>query len=501
MSSRRSAKAGRTLIDARPEPAPVSPSGDFGSRAGAFLVVLVLGIGLALRLPSTVSILTFPYDLVNALEGSFVTEAVMIREGATIYTGPHLRPFLSQPYPPVFASLVSLALPFFDAPILAGRWTGFAFLVWHAALAFVFLRRETGSVRLAAAGSVLPLFLLSEQMFASHYHPFHLAVFCAGIATVRRHEGARGPWLLLVVLAAAAAGWTRQTGLLVPVLCAAALWPRSRHDALAVLAYAFTLIFLFHGALGHMTDGEYFRNSFLEARSNHLRGSLFRDSLRYLALNALPLLVLCGVLRATGGRFRPAVRTMLLMGGGWLCASAVTSAKVGSNVTHSLIGILFLWTAALLLVARARGRAAVAAALCLAAVAAGHYRVPGGPTEADWRNGEELRRLVRECPGPVLTDRHLALLLPDHRPEYDLARVWEMRRYLPHPITRLLADLRGGRYPLVLTSRFYDTEESREVFDRDYRVEKEIYSERPFFYRFLVLRRATRGDTGTPGRS
>jgi hypothetical protein len=472
-------------------------STDTGSRlpdgkAYAFpgwVVLVALGVCLALRLPALYAILTFPYDLLNAAEAAPVTAASRMLQGLSIYTGPHLRPFISEPYPPVFAGIVALVLPFFQVPILAGRWAGALLIVWLAVLAAVFVFRETRSRMLALAAATLPVVLLEEPCMSSHYHPFHLAIFCSAVATVRRYQGARGPWILLVIASSVCAGITRQTGLIIPVLCAVALWTRSRHDAMAVLAYSFTVIILFHGGLGFMTDGEYFRNSFLEARSNPLRADLFKNSFSYLARNVLPLLILCAVSRAVDGPFPPAARVLFILGVGWLCGSSITSAKIGSGVPHHIAGLLLLWASSLLIVFRAKGRFALAAAALMVVAAGARYSVPKGPSAADWRNGEILRRLIVETPGPVLSDRHMGLLLPEHTPEYDLARVWEMRRYLPHPITQLLKDLDEARYELIISSRIYDTEETRALIEKRYRPVGDISSMEPFFYRFQILRR------------
>jgi hypothetical protein len=275
--------------DAKPEGKPtVAPNRQSGGgRIAGRIVRWVLFPGLLL--PSLVILtwmtqpvvqridagLKFPYQL-DAEEGFLYQQAVDLSRGRSIYTPISEEPYLVGNYPPVYPLMVAAMLRGGIEGMRAGRLVVAA----SAALVFVLLiglgRRASGSW---AAGLLAALLFVVSYEF-HNWSPFcrvdvtALALTLAGLMCFLSgtSRAAVAGAAVLFVLAA----YTRQTAILAPAACVAALALRNRRGLVWILVPYLGLGFGVLVVLNVLLEGEFWRHLVTHNR-NEMDWSILRS--------------------------------------------------------------------------------------------------------------------------------------------------------------------------------------------------------------------------------
>ena len=463
----------------------------YGKVFTAIVLIFAIAIPSMINIYDVAQLLIFPYDLINAAYGSFVAEAVVMADGGSIYTSPEQRPYITTAYPPIFSAVLSLAMPFHQMPMIAGRWAGAALLLLTSLIIAFFVARQTGDSVTGILAGLIP-HIYSHDLLA-HYIVYHAVVIAALVLTVLYREKPSTSKLLLLILAAASASWTRQTGLLMPVVITLVLADKSKMLALFAGGASMTLSVIFHVVLAAATHGEYSRGAFFEVGSHPLMMPLIYASLEYAAQSFVPLLGVLGLFLFSQGK-KISEKTFFIAGVVTVLPALITSSKYGSDARHQITGYIILWIACLIFWGRSAGWKRVVVTLCL--IIPAFYRVhpPRVVTEKHWNDGRHIQEMVSETDGYVLTDRHLGLLLPYKSPEYDVARTheaWRNQEIEPH---QLIQDIKDQRYDLIMSSRYYETTDVAKATDKYYEEVERIESPGPIFYRFIIMKPRTSSD-------
>jgi hypothetical protein len=369
-------------------------------------------------------------------------------------------PFLVANYPPVFVSIVALGHRLLGPSLLFPRAVALGATLALVLLVFVVLRRLLGSGSLAAAFALLfgmPWFVTTWSALA-RVDTLALAFTLAGLAIVLRHGPDAPPWPALACFWLAF--FTKQSMVAAPlaVLVELAL-SRDRRFARAAAAYVLPLAALF-ALLALATRGRSFEHLLVYTAAASYEWDRMAESYVQFAVIAGPLLLLIGAGLGATWRGERSGRILLLYFGLSL-AGLATIAKEGAAQNY----FLEPWLATLLAAAaalRALGERAPRlqlfwpVALALAA-AVSHYSYPSldrlphalsHPERAsEW---PALRRLIRETPGPVLSE-NLSLLVLDNRPV--LLEPFGIKLLAEHGLVRtdrLVRDCEAGRFPLVV---------------------------------------------------
>lgn len=453
-------------------PAPFRGSGLI--RAALLLLLLALSARLLWAAAVTVA---FPYDLLMSSDGLFTAAGIRMRERATVYADPRgAETFIAPVHFPGFCAVVGAATALLPDPVRTPR--GVALLLWlpMAAAVYVSVRRLGGGAMSAGMAAAFCIVVHSPGGYplpltygtGAHYAFLYACIWALHVA--RSGGGLR--WAVLAALFGFGATWFRQSALLLVAFLPWVLRPLGRRTAIGTTALYVALVAA-PVLLLQWDSGGWFTFHTVE----NLRGMPFHTgnwirTLRYLAFDQ-PILVatlLWGAWRAYGRgdeNLRPWVDFAILAGS----AAAVTSGKWGSGPTHVQVAVGAVAVLAGVLAERARRSRPAAAGLAALLIGAtlpswSPFLLPGPDDEAD---GARLTALVRSVDGPILTDRHLGLVLASgRRPDADLSRAFEVYRVFGWEPEAVIDRVRDRRYAMILSSLMYEPPALRAAIDERY---------------------------------
>lgn len=419
----------------------------------AFLIAALLGLA------ASVASLQLPYQL-DYGEGPLLNHAYRLAQGVQIYTrGLRDYPYLVVNYPPVYIYVYSCLGRMFGWSLGVGRaislGASLAVALSLGAIVYALCRDRvaTGVAALAFLGHPYVV----EWSGYARVDLLALALASAGLAVAVWHP--RKPWspyasAMLMVMAA----FTRQSYLLAFPL--GALVQFYVHDRRQAAAFGVTLgvtVGLLAIALNQATGGGALIHLVL-ANINHMSWSLLCSGLFRLAVISVPALALAlvvarSILRERARMMFPLIA--LLLGAG---LSSLTVAKVGSSINYFLE--IVAATALLCAVSAARrGRrwptlllmAGLTAQACVYAY--GNWTMVSAHSVLRARAPlfQALYDLVRQEPGAILADDHMAALVQGGHEvllqplEFGLLAsggLWDEGR--------VVADLKAGRFALVI---------------------------------------------------
>lgn len=389
--------------------------------------------------------------------------AQLLARGGSYF--PDLRgyPYLVSNYPPVFVSLVAFGERTLGPSLAFPRALAFVFGLAVVGALFAILRRAL-SPPLAAAMALLFLLPWFSTTWAGLARVDTLAITLslAALGTALRRGPVREAWPALVL--AWLAFFTKQNALLAPAaVLGDLLLARDRRFPRALVAYALPLGVLF-AALVAATGGAAWRHLVTYTAAAVYEPGRMAESYLQFAVVAAPLLatiaaaaVFAPAALAAGGEGRTLVLYFALN-----LAALSTIAKAGAAQNY----FLEPWAATILLAGHAlrvlaekspalRGHSV---ALVLAAACAARFaypsldRLPQALRRPE--NAEEfvaLTKLVRETPGPVLSE-NLSLLVVNRRPVLlEPFGILLLAQTGLFRADRLTADCEAGRFALVVT--------------------------------------------------
>ncbi len=430
-------------------------------RLTALLLGLVLAHGVWSFALHAFLILRSPWSR-DYGEGCVLAMAQLLAEKGNYFV--HLRdyPFLVANYPPVFIGLTALAGIAFGPSLLAPRLLSLLATLGLLAVLYGLLRRLAGE-RWSAAGLtvlfVAPWFVTTWAALG-RVDMLALLFSITGLAVVERHGATRRAWPALPLFWLAF--FTKQTTLAAPVTVLVDLaLARERRLLRALLAWALPLGAML-GALVLGTQGEAWRHLVPYTAAASYEWERMAESYVQLGVIAGPLLALivAGVV-ASPAAFREGPGRLFLLYLLLKLVAFATIAKEGAAQNY----FIEPWLAALPVAAiasralRERGerpRAWSLAALLLAATVARYAypandRLPRAISHPDRaREFAELTRLVRETPGPILSENLAVLVVNGRRvllEPFGIRLLAEQGLFDPSVLVR---DCEARRFPLVV---------------------------------------------------
>jgi hypothetical protein len=431
-------------------------------RLVGFALVAVLARGAWDFLLQSFDVLHSPWSR-DYGEGCVLAMSQLLAEHANYFPSLRDYPFLVSNYPPVFIGLTGLASLAWGPSLLAPRLLSFISTLGLLAVLYPLLlrlARDRGTAAALTALFVLPWFLTTWAALA-RVDMLALLLATAGLAVVERHGSSRRAWPALPLFWLAF--FTKQTALVAPLAVLVHLFSKKDPRTLRVAVLWAVPQALLFAALVAATHGAAWRHLVpYTAAADYEWGRMAVDYVQ-LAIMAGPLLALvvaslvlapASTLAGPGSLF--VIHLALRL------ASFATIAKEGAAQNY----FIEPWLAALPAAAvalrvlgeeRPRLRSFRLGALLLAAAFAQFAypsvdRLPAAlrhPENA--RDFKELTRLVREAPGPVLSE-NLAVLVVNRRPvlvePFGLLLLEKKGLFRPDRIAR---DCEAGRFALVVT--------------------------------------------------
>jgi 4-amino-4-deoxy-L-arabinose transferase-like glycosyltransferase len=414
-------------------------------------------------------------------EGCVLAMAQLLAERGNYFVALRDYPFLVSNYPPVFIGLTALAHIAFGPSLLAPRLLSLLATLALLAVLFSLLRRLAGGRWAAAALTVLfvaPWFV-GTWAALGRVDMLALLFSIGGLAVVERHGVTRRAWPALPLFWLAFL--TKQNALLAPgAVAGALLLERDRRAGRALVAFAVPLGLVF-SLLVLATHGAAWRHMVPYTLAADYEWDRMAESYLELAVIAGPLLVLVAAALVAAPRpLRAGSGLVFLLYFLLNLAGLATIAKSGAAQNYYLEP----WLATVLLAAVALRAleerfAAIRTwwpAIALAAAVAADFaypslhRLPQALRRPE--NAAEfvtLTRLVRETPGPILSE-NLSLLVVNRRPvllePYGILMITRRGLFRPDVVVR---DCEAGRFALVVTEhRMWEIPGLGECLERRY---------------------------------
>jgi len=395
-------------------------------------------------------------------EGTVLDMAQRLAAGRSYFVSLEDYPYLLGNYPPVFVGLTALAQRALGPTLWAPRLLAFLSTLGALLVVFLVLSRLLASRRQALAFTALGVLPWFVTTWAALARVDTLAIFLslAALAVVVRRGVTAAAWPALPL------GWlaffTKHNALLAPaaVLLDLAV-SRDRRLPRVLVWWAVPLAVMFAGLVA-VTGGGAWQHLVTWTAIADYEWDRMAEAYRQFAVLASPLLLLiAAALVAARSAVLAYPGRLLLLYFAVNVAALSTIAKAGAAQNY----FIEPWLATVLAAAvalRALGQRFPAVggwwpAVLLAAAAVANYaypsldRMPAALRRPE--NAEELvalTRLVRETPGPVLSE-NMAVLVLEGRPV--LLDAWGMemlaRRGVFRP-GRLVQDCEAGRFPLVV---------------------------------------------------
>lgn len=395
-------------------------------------------------------------------EGSVLAMAQLLASGRSYFVDLRDYPYLLGNYPPVFVGLTALGQLALGPTLWVPRLLGLLGTLGALAVVFVTVRRLLADPWQALAFTLLGVMPWFVTTWAALARVDTLAIFLslAAVAVVARRGPSPAAWPALPL--SWLAFFTKHNALLAPaaVLLDLAL-ARDRRLPRVLLAWALPLGLLFAGLVAATGGGAWRHLVTWTALADYEWDRMAIAYLQFAVLAGPPLAIIAAALLTA--------REALLAGPGRLLvgyfalnvAALATIAKAGAAQNYFIEPWLAtLLTSALALRALGRRFPALrawwpAALLVCAAVANYAYpsldRMPAA-LRRPW-NAEEfvtLTRLVRETPGPILSE-NMSVLVLNGRPV--LLDPWGMEMLARKGVFRpgrLVGDCESGRFSLVV---------------------------------------------------
>lgn len=428
-------------------------------------VCALLPLALAPFLYAAKVIRFYPYSI-DREEAFLLQQAVELTKGNSIYHDISTEPYTVGNYPPVYPWVFSLLLRIGADGLAAGRAI---VMVAAAGIALCIAGIVFRQTRNWFAAAVAPLLFLATYE-VQYWIPFARvdipALFFTTLGLLLFVWSDKKWALISSAIVFTVAAFTKQTEVIAPIACVAALLISRRfRDALAfggIFAGLCVVIFLI---LNAATDGEFWKHTVIYNQNTmkwSLAFPLWRHILRLYGVQIALVIVL--VLFNFRRLLETRERATTILFGALSLLSLVSISKVGSDVNYLLTPeiALAMLVGTLLPACHSPGESrrwpAIACCVLLAAHIAHTWR-PGiqmiirkQPPDAMSRNNADAVLLaVNETKGEVLGEDAIFPIL-DHRPVV----------YQPFIMTQLskegkwnqdafVQDLRRGRFTLILT--------------------------------------------------
>jgi hypothetical protein len=414
-------------------------------------------------------------------EGCTLAMAQLLAERGNYFPDLADYPFFVANYPPAFLSLVALAQKALGPSLFVPRLMAFLATLGILAVLFDTLRLVLGARALALAFTVLfvmPWFVTTWAALA-RVDTTAILLSLAGLSIVLRRGTGAGAWPALPVFWLAF--FTKQNALVAPAAVLLDLGlARDRRFGRVLAAYALPLVALF-GLLVLATHGGAWRHLVVYTAASTYEWGRMGESYVQLAVIGGPLLLLAWAGEALEpAAFRKRTGRILLLYFGLNLLAFATIAKAGAAQNYFIepwlaTVLLAAWALRCLRQSRPCALSFWPAWLAVAAATA-HCAYPSldrlphelhHPENA--RAFMALDQLIRETPGPVLSE-NLSLLVLARRPVLlEPFGVTQLVRSGLLRTDRLVRDCEASLFPLVVVERrMWDVPGFGECLERRY---------------------------------
>jgi hypothetical protein len=414
-------------------------------------------------------------------EGCTLAMAQLLAERGNYFPDLADYPFLVANYPPAFLSLVALAQRALGPSLLVPRFIALVATLSLLAVLFDTLRWMLGARAPALAFTVLfvmPWFVTTWAALA-RVDTTAILLSLAGLSIVLRRGTGGGAWPALPLFWLAF--FTKQNALVAPAAVLLDLGlARDRRFARVLAAYALPLVALF-SLLVLATHGSAWWHLVVYTAASSYEWGRMGESYVQLAVIGGPLLLLVWAGEALEpAAFRKRTGRILLLYFGLNLAAFATIAKAGAAQNYFIepwlaTVLLAAWAFRCLRQSRPWALSAWPAWLAVAAATA-NYAYPSldrlphelhHPENA--RAFVALDRLVRDTPGPVLSE-NLSVLVLARRPvllePFGVMQLVQAGLFRPD---RLVRDCEAGLFPLVVVEhRMWEIPGFGECLERRY---------------------------------
>jgi hypothetical protein len=414
-------------------------------------------------------------------EGCTLAMAQLLAERGNYFPSLTDYPFLVATYPPVFISLVALTHKALGLSLLGPRLLAFVTMLGLLAVLFdilLFILGERASALAFTVLFVMPWFVTTWTALA-RVDSTAILLSLLGLSIVLRRGPGVAAWPALPVFWLAF--FTKQNALLAPAAVLLELGlARDKRFARALAAYALPLVALF-GLLVLATHGGAWRHLIVYTSASSYEWGRMAESYVQLAVVGGPLLLLAWAGEALEPAvFRKRTGRLLLLYFGLNLAAFATIAKAGAAQNYFIepwlaTVLLAAWALRCLRLARPWALWAWPAWLALAAATAHHAYPSLDRLPHELHHPENARafvtldRLIRETPGPVLSENLTLLVLARRRvllEPFGVAQLVQSGLFRPD---RLVRDCEAGLFPLVVVEhRMWDVPGFRECLERRY---------------------------------
>ena len=442
-------------------------------------------------------------------EGCTLAMAQLLAEQGNYFPDLVDYPFLVANYPPAFISLVALSQKALGPSLLVPRLMAFAATLGILAVLFDTLLFVLGARAPALAFTLLfamPWFVTTWAALA-RVDTMAILLSLAGLSIVLRRGPGVAAWAALPVFWLAF--FTKQNALLAPAaVLLEMLLARDRRFGRALFAFVLPLAALF-GLLVLATHGGAWRHLVVYTAASTYEWGRMGESYVQLAVIGGPLLLLAWAGEALEpASFRKRTGRLLLLYFGLNLAGFATIAKSGAAQNY----FIEPWLATVLLAAWAlrclrQGRPWALSAwpvwLAMAAATADYAYPTLDRLPHELRHPENawalaaVDRLIRDTPGPVLSENLSLLVLERHRvliEPFGVTQIVQGGLFRPD---RLVWDCEAGFFPLVVVEhRMWDLPGFGECLERRY---EPLASLGPFLA--LQPRLVASAGKAPPGRS
>ena len=414
-------------------------------------------------------------------EGCTLAMAQLLAERGNYFPSLDDYPFLVANYPPGFISLVALTQEVLGPSLFGPRLLAFVAMLALLAVLFdtlLFILGERASALAFTVLFVMPWFVTTSAALA-RVDAMAILLSLAGLRIVLRRGAGVEAWPALPLFWLAF--FTKQSALVAPAAVLLELGlARDRRLGRVLAAYALPLVVLF-GLLVLATRGAAWRHLVLYPAVSTYEWGRMAESYVQLAIIGGPLLLLAWTSETLEpAAFRKRTGRILLLYLGLNLAAFATIARSGAAQNAFIepwlaTVLLAAWALRCLAQSRPWPRSAWPAWLAVAAATA-HFASPALdrlPLELHHPNDakafEALDRLIRETPGPVLSENLSFLVLAQRPVLLEPIGVTQLVQGALLRPDRLVHDCEAGRFPLVVVERrMWDVPGFGECLERRY---------------------------------
>jgi hypothetical protein len=443
----------------------------------------------------------YPYQLDNE-EGALLYQALCIKGGQTIYPDLRNYPYVAGTYTPLYMVLQAVLMGSPTPSFFTGRVTSAAACIGIAAIIFAIITLKSLNPVAGALGALVFVCSFEVYSWIGYYRVDLLALFFSMLAIGCVSVSPEDRWARVVsVTLFALAFYTKQTELVAAAAAVTAMFCYNWRIGLTYLTSLVAVIALSFAALSASTHGQFFLHTVLYNMNTYHPADLLvwaRHAwlfYRWLVIAAVLGLaaVLAGAATATipwrgrtdGARTSLSASDPIILFMVFSLAHYLAIAKAGSAENYLLeplaafaLGVCYLPAMMARLPLEGLRRRAMTSAAVVMTIALGlhaariaHPAIRGimfspakNPTMQDFSAAQEVEKLVQSEPGNTWAELGFFNLAAGRSILFQPFIMSELARQKRWDSSSFCADLRDGKFDLVVTNHDVETKDYTDVY-------------------------------------